>query len=161
MSISIGEGSLSRIAAPLISMLKTSGSTESTTRSGKGGVGVASDGGGDGSDDGGHDDKYSPQGSRQVHQWTHQLVQPNLLLWVRGVQPCCVDIQGLSGFHLTSMLNRAYQQTHQLAPPRLWLSMIGLMMMMVVVLASCRQKSKSLKGLKNLQKSSVQRNQAS
>ena len=32
-------------------MLKTSGSTESTTRPGKGGVGV----GGDGGDDGGHD----------------------------------------------------------------------------------------------------------
>ena len=42
---------LSRIAAPLTSMLKTSRSTESTTRPGKGGVGV----GGDGGDDGGHD----------------------------------------------------------------------------------------------------------
>ena len=34
-------------------MLKTSGSTESTTRPGKGGVGVGGDGGGDSGDDGG------------------------------------------------------------------------------------------------------------
>ena len=40
----------SRITAPLTSMLKTSGSTESTTRPGKGGVGF----GGDGGNDGGH-----------------------------------------------------------------------------------------------------------
>ena len=44
-------------------MLKTSGSTESTTRPGKGGVGVVGDGGGDGSGDGGdnsgHDDEHS------------------------------------------------------------------------------------------------------
>ena len=65
---------LSRIAAPLISMLKTSGSTESTTRPGKGGVGV----GGDGGDDGGHDDEHSPRGSGRVHQPTHQLVRPKL-----------------------------------------------------------------------------------
>ena len=41
----------SQIAVPLTSMLKTSGSTESTSRFGKSGVGV----GGDGSNDGGHD----------------------------------------------------------------------------------------------------------
>ena len=41
-------------------MLKISGSTESTTRPGKGGVGVGGDGGGDGGDDGGHDDEHSP-----------------------------------------------------------------------------------------------------
>ena len=45
-------------------MLKTSGSTESTTRPGKGGVGV----GGDGGDDGGHDDEHSPRGSGRAHQ---------------------------------------------------------------------------------------------
>ena len=56
---------VSRIAAPLTSMLKTSGSTDSTTRPEKGGVGVGGDSGGD---DGGHDDKHSPRGSRQVHQ---------------------------------------------------------------------------------------------
>ena len=55
-------------------MLKTSGSTESTTRLGKGGVGV----GGDGGDDGGHDNEHSPQGSGRVHQRTHQLVRPRL-----------------------------------------------------------------------------------
>ena len=55
-------------------MLKTSGSTESTTRPGKGGVGV----GGDGGDDGGHDDEHSPRGSGRVHQPTHQLVRPKL-----------------------------------------------------------------------------------
>ena len=41
-------------------MLKTSGSTESTTRLGKGGVGV----GGDGGDDGGHDEIAAPLTSR-------------------------------------------------------------------------------------------------
>ena len=45
---------LSRIAAPLTSMLKTSGSTESTIRPGKGGVGV----GVDSNDDGGHDEEH-------------------------------------------------------------------------------------------------------
>ena len=59
-------------------MLKTSGSTESTTRPGKGGVGVGGDGGGDGSDDGGHDDEHSPRGSGRAHQQTHQLVRPGL-----------------------------------------------------------------------------------
>ena len=39
-------------------MLKTSGSTESTTRPGKGGVEVGGDGGG--GDDGSHDDEHSP-----------------------------------------------------------------------------------------------------
>ena len=38
----------STVAAPLTSMLKTSGSIESTTRPGKGGVGVDGDGGNDG-----------------------------------------------------------------------------------------------------------------
>ena len=37
-------------------MLKISGSTESTKRLGKGGVGVS----GDGDDDGGHGEKHSP-----------------------------------------------------------------------------------------------------
>ena len=60
-------------------MLKTSGSTESTTRPGKGGVGVGGDGGGDGGDDGGHDDEHSPQGSGRVHQRTHRLAR--LRLW--------------------------------------------------------------------------------
>ena len=55
-------------------MLKTLGSTESTTRPGKGGVRV----GGDGSDDGGYVDEHSLRSSRQVHQQTHQLVQPRL-----------------------------------------------------------------------------------
>ena len=41
--------------APPTSMLKTSGSTKSTTRPEKGGVGV----GGDGGDNGGHDNKYT------------------------------------------------------------------------------------------------------
>ena len=59
-------------------MLKTSGSTESTTRPGKGGVGVGGDGGGDGGDDGGHDDEHSPRGSGRAHQQTHQLVRPGL-----------------------------------------------------------------------------------
>ena len=39
-----GSSKFSRIAAPLTSMLKTSGSIESTTRPGKGGVRVSSDG---------------------------------------------------------------------------------------------------------------------
>ena len=38
---------ISQIAAPFTSMLKTSGSTKSTTRPGKGGVGVGVDGGND------------------------------------------------------------------------------------------------------------------
>ena len=59
-------------------MLKTSGSTESTTRPGKGGVGVGGDGGGDGGDDGGHDNEHSPRGSGRAHQRTHQLVRPGL-----------------------------------------------------------------------------------
>ena len=59
-------------------MLKTSGSTESTTRPGKGKVGVGSDGGGDGGDDSGHDDKHLSRGSEQAHQRTHQLVRPGL-----------------------------------------------------------------------------------
>ena len=64
----------SRIAAPLTSMLKTSGSTESTIRPGKGGVGV----GGYGGDNGDHDCEYLPQGSGQAHQRTHQLARPRL-----------------------------------------------------------------------------------
>ena len=59
-------------------MLKTSGSTESTTRPGKGRVGVGGDGGGDDGDDGSHDDKHSPQGSGQAHQQTHHLVRSGL-----------------------------------------------------------------------------------
>ena len=62
------------MATPLTSMLKTSGSTESITRPGKGRVGV----GGDGGDDGGHDEKHSPQGSGRAYQRTHQLEQPRL-----------------------------------------------------------------------------------
>ena len=68
----------SRIAAPLISILKISGSTESTTRPGKGGVGVGGDGGGDGGDDSGHDDEHLPRGSGRAHQQTHQLGRPGL-----------------------------------------------------------------------------------
>ena len=41
-----------KIAAPITSMLKISESTESTTRLGKGGVGVVGDGSGGGSDNG-------------------------------------------------------------------------------------------------------------
>ena len=55
MSIPRGPGlkqRFSQIAAPLTSMLKTSGSTESTTRPEKGGVRV----GGDGGENGGYDD---------------------------------------------------------------------------------------------------------
>ena len=55
-------------------MLKTSGSTESTTRPGKGGVRI----GGDSDDDSSYNDKHSPRGSRRVHQRTHQLVRPKL-----------------------------------------------------------------------------------
>ena len=44
-------------------MLKISGSTESTTRLGKGRVKVDGDGVDDGGDDGGHDDEHSPQRS--------------------------------------------------------------------------------------------------
>ena len=51
-------------------MLKISGSIESTTKPGKGGVGV----GGDGSDDGSHNDEHSPRGSGQAHQRTNELV---------------------------------------------------------------------------------------
>ena len=108
-------------------MLKTSGSTESTTRPGKGRVGVGGDSGGDGGDDGSHDDEHSPRGSERAHQRTHQLVRPGL-----------------------------------------WPSMMRLMEVGVVLLASrskSRQKveessksPKSLKGLKNLQRPSVRRN---
>ena len=66
-------------------MLKTSGSTESTTRPGKGGVGVGGDGGGDGGDDGGHDDEHSPRGSGRAHQQTHQLVRPRLWSSMMGL----------------------------------------------------------------------------
>ena len=59
-------------------MLKTSGSTESTIRPGKGGVGVGGDGGSDGGDDGGCDDEHPPRGSGRAHQRTYQLVQPGL-----------------------------------------------------------------------------------
>ena len=59
-------------------MLKTSGSTEATTRPGKGGVGAGVDNGGDGGNDGGHINEYSPRSSRRVHQRTHQLVWPRL-----------------------------------------------------------------------------------
>ena len=56
-------------------MLKTSGSTESTTRLGKGGVGVGGDGGGDGdSDSGGDGGDDSGLIWMLVHQRTHQLV---------------------------------------------------------------------------------------
>ena len=65
-------------------MLKTSGSTESTTRPGKGGVGV----GGDGGDNGGHDDGGSRSGDfdRKFHptlqydsRATHLDVQDELI----------------------------------------------------------------------------------
>ena len=82
-----------RIAVPLTSMLKTSRSTKSTTRLGKGGVGVGGDSSGDGNNDSGHN--HSPQCSKQTHH-----------------------------------------QTHQLARPRLWLSMMGLIMVVVVVVIS-------------------------
>ena len=59
-------------------MLKISRSTKSTTRSGKGGVGVGGDGGGDSDDDSGHDDEHSPQGLGQMHQQTYHLVRPRL-----------------------------------------------------------------------------------
>ena len=55
-------------------MLKTSESTESTTRPGKSGVGV----GGDGGDDDGHDDEHSPRCAERAHHQTHQLAQPRL-----------------------------------------------------------------------------------
>ena len=61
-------------------MLKTSGSTESITRPGKGGVGVGGDGNGDGSDDSGYDNEHLPQGSGPVHQQTYQL------MWLRYSQ---------------------------------------------------------------------------
>ena len=51
-------------------MLKTSKSTESTTRPEKGGVEV----GGDGGENDSHDDGGGRSG--QAHQWTHQLVRP-------------------------------------------------------------------------------------
>ena len=70
-------------------MLKTSGSTESITRPGKGGVGVGSDGGGDdggnGNDDGGHDHEHSLRDSGQEHQWTRQLARPRLWLSLMGL----------------------------------------------------------------------------
>ena len=66
-------------------MLKISGSTESTTRSEKGGVGVGGDGGGDGGNDGGHDDEHSPRRSGRVHQRTHKLVQPELWSSMMGL----------------------------------------------------------------------------
>ena len=50
----------SQIAAPLTSMLKISGSTKSTTRPGKGRLGVGGDGGGDDGDDSSHDDEHPP-----------------------------------------------------------------------------------------------------
>ena len=59
-------------------MLKTLGSTESTTRPRKGGVGVGGDGDGVGGDDGGHDDEYSPRGSGRAYQQTHQLIRSGL-----------------------------------------------------------------------------------
>ena len=62
-------------------MLKTSGSTESTTRPGKGGVRV----GDDGSDNGNHDWQHLPWGSGQAHQRTHQLVRPRLWLSLMGL----------------------------------------------------------------------------
>ena len=60
---------LSRIAVSLTSMLKTSGSTESTTRPKKGGVEV----GGDNIDDSSHNEEHSPRGSRRMHQQTRQV----------------------------------------------------------------------------------------
>ena len=89
-------------------MLKTSGSTESTTRPGKGGVGV----GGDGGDDGGHDDEHSPRGSGREHQWTRQL-----------------------------------------ARPRLWLSLMGLMLVVVLVASRSKSQSKSRQKVKESSKS--------
>ena len=69
--------------------------------------------------------------------------------------------------HSPRCSGRAHQRTHQLARPRLWLSLMGLML--VVVLLANRSKSrqkveelskspKSFKGLENLQRSSVRRN---
>ena len=57
-------------------MLKTLRSTESTTRPGKGGVGVDDDSG----DDSGHDIEHSPRGLGRAYQRTHQLVRPGLWL---------------------------------------------------------------------------------
>ena len=70
-------------------MLKTSGSTDSTTRPGKGKVGVGSDG----VDEEGHDDEHSPQCLKRVHQRTHQLSWPRL--WLSVIE--LIDSDGCSG----------------------------------------------------------------
>ena len=62
-------------------MLKTSGSIESTTGPGKGGVGV----GGDGSDNEDHDCEHSLRGSGRAHQRTHQLARPRFWLSLMGL----------------------------------------------------------------------------
>ena len=62
-------------------MLKTSESTESTTRLGKGRVGFGDDGG----DNGDHNCKHSLPGSGQAHQRTHQLARPRLWLSLMGL----------------------------------------------------------------------------
>ena len=69
-------------------MLKTSRSTESTTRLGKGGVGV----GGDGGDNGNDDSEHSPRGSAQAHQRTHQLARPRLGLTMMGLMIVVVAV---------------------------------------------------------------------
>ena len=77
-------------------ILKTSETTESTTRPEKNRVGVGGDGGGDGSDDSGHNDKHSPRGSGREHQWICQLVRPRLWLSMMGLMVKVSDAIGKS-----------------------------------------------------------------
>ena len=78
---------------------------------------------------------------------------------------CSMTVYNVSSYatHFDAQ-DELINKTHQLAWPRLWLSMMGLIVVVVVVTnrSKSRQKvedsSKSLKGLKNLQRPSVWRN---
>ena len=55
-----------------------------------------------------------------------------MLCWHSGVHPTSIDVaskgSGRSPRHSPQCSERAHQRTHQLAQPRLWLTMMGLMM---------------------------------
>lgn len=73
----------------------------------------------------------------------------SLLSRIRSVQLYCTNIQDLFGFYLTSIFKRAHQQTHHLVKPRLWLTMIGLMMVIIIMNTHLDAQDKLINGFIN------------
>ena len=116
----------SYIALLLALILKTSKSTESTTRPEKSEVGFGDDGGNCSHDDG--------DGCNGDFNWKfafYNILGLAMLCWYSSVYPALTSPQ---------YLGQAYQRIYQLVWPRLWLSLMRLMLVVVVIVAS-RSKS--------------------